>query len=149
MTLIKIGREAVPFARRLDRTQARGPLLLSLLILAILFSSAFAGEKVFTNADLEKYTDRRPANGVPNPETRGRVKFQAPAPNPVEKPEMTPRFFGPVKMKISGCQTLQEGMDGKQGSLGEIVIDVNGKGRTAEEICDTLGQGCRSCSRAP
>ena len=61
--------------------------------------------------------------------------------------KFSPRIDGPVPMKISGCQTLQENLDGKRGSIGDTVIEVSGRGRTVEEICETLGQGCQYCNR--
>ena len=53
-----------------------------------------------------------------------------------------------VNVSIKGCQTLQEAFDGKAGKT-DAGITVRGRGRTIEEICDTLGQGCKSCGEAP
>lgn len=54
----------------------------------------------------------------------------------------------PVAVSISGCQTLQEALDGKDGNT-NAVITVRRKGRTIDEICETLGQGCKACGEAP
>lgn len=54
----------------------------------------------------------------------------------------------PVTVSISGCQTLQEALDGKPGNT-NAVITVLRHGRTIEEICETLGQGCKACGEAP
>lgn len=53
-----------------------------------------------------------------------------------------------VAVSISGCQSLQESLDGKAGNT-NAVITVLRHGRTMEEICDTLGQGCKSCGEVP
>ena len=54
----------------------------------------------------------------------------------------------PVAVSISGCQTLQESLDGWPGQT-DAVITVRRRGRAVEEICETLGQGCKSCTEAP
>lgn len=53
-----------------------------------------------------------------------------------------------VNVSIKGCQTLQEAIDGKAGAT-DAAIAVLGHGRTIEEICDTVGRGCKSCGEAP
>lgn len=53
-----------------------------------------------------------------------------------------------VNVSIKGCQTLQEAIDGKAGAT-DAVIAVLGHGRTIEEICDSVGRGCKSCVEAP
>ena len=53
-----------------------------------------------------------------------------------------------VAVSIAGCQTLQEALAGKAGNT-DAIITVRRRGRTIEEICDTLGQGCKSCGEAP
>ncbi len=52
-----------------------------------------------------------------------------------------------VEMSISGCPTLQDGIDGKTGNKGEAVFKIAKHGRTIQEICDTVGRGCKSCGQ--
>jgi hypothetical protein len=52
-----------------------------------------------------------------------------------------------VVVKISGCQTLQEALDGKPGKT-DAEFPVLRHGRTIQEICETVGQGCRSCAES-
>jgi hypothetical protein len=53
-----------------------------------------------------------------------------------------------VKMSIRGCQTLQEALDGKPGRT-DAEFSVLRHGRTIQEICETVGQGCQSCEEVP
>lgn len=50
-----------------------------------------------------------------------------------------------VLISISGCPTLQDGTDGKTGHKSHATFWIWRHGRTTEEICDTVGQGCKSC----
>jgi hypothetical protein len=52
-----------------------------------------------------------------------------------------------VLMSISGCLTLQDGIDLKTGNKGDAVFRIVRHGRTIQQICDTVGQGCTSCVR--
>ena len=53
-----------------------------------------------------------------------------------------------VMVSIVGCPTLQEALDGKTGNTNAVIAVIR-HGRTIEEICDTVGQGCKSCGEAP
>jgi hypothetical protein len=53
-----------------------------------------------------------------------------------------------VMVSITGCPTLQEAFDGKKGNT-DAVFAVMRHRRTIEEICATVGQGCKSCGEAP
>ena len=60
------------------------------------------------------------------------------------------RVFGEneeVMVNIKGCPTLQDATDGRQGKT-DAVFSVLGHGRTIEAICETVGQGCKSCGEA-
>ena len=80
----------------------------------------------------------RPFTGTQNPMV----------PQTEDKPKPVLNEDEPVTVSISGCQTLQEALDGKTGNT-NAVITVRRKGRTIEEICETLGRGCKSCGEAP
>jgi len=129
-------------------------LMLAALLIPCLISPVKAEDKVFTNDDLLKYGGGEPAPVTKPAIPSDRRSYQQNShriqeqPGVVVQPVNSNRLIGPVKMKVSGCQTLQEGIDGKEGSIAETVIEVNGRGRTVEEICDTLGLGCQSCSMA-
>jgi hypothetical protein len=46
--------------------------------------------------------------------------------------------------RIEGCQTLQQGLDGVPGTT-NATITVDRRGRTNEQVCETLGSGCKAC----
>ncbi|MEW6584217.1 MAG: hypothetical protein AB1442_01250 [Nitrospirota bacterium] len=52
-----------------------------------------------------------------------------------------------VLISISGCPTLQDGLDGENSQTGYATFWVVTHGRTTEEICDTVGRGCKSCKK--
>ena len=49
-----------------------------------------------------------------------------------------------IKVSIRGCQTLQEAIDRKPGNT-NAIISVIRHWRTIQEVCETLGQGCKAC----
>ncbi len=112
-------------------------------------------DKVFTNEDLQKYQVKNnpPASAVPREtityeELMRRSSKTPTMPKPEEKPKLLLSEDEPVNVGISGCQTLQEALDGKAGNT-NAVITVLRHGRTIEEICDSVGRGCKSCGEAP
>ena len=54
-----------------------------------------------------------------------------------------------VLMSISGCPTLQDGLDEKKGNSGHAVFKILRHGRTIQELCDTVGRGCSTCLQLP
>jgi hypothetical protein len=125
-----------------------------LSIMLVFSSLSWAEDKVFTNEDLQKYQDKRKPSTTAKPgETityeelmRRDGKLQS-TPKSEEKPKPVLSENEEVAVNISGCQTLQEALDGKAGNT-NAVITVLRHGRTIEEICDTVGRGCKSCSEA-
>jgi hypothetical protein len=123
------------------------------LFLILLTAVTFAEDKVYTNDDLKPEPAR--ASTLLEPVIKSSrhntktIDYQDLMKRSHQgSPDVNKRLTGPVVMKISKCQTLQEGLDDKKGSIGDTVLEVNGKGRTVEEICETLGQGCQYCSLA-
>jgi len=55
------------------------------------------------------------------------------------------RKEGEILISVSGCPTLQDAIDRKSGNNGSAVFWIPQHGRTINEICETVGQGCRSC----
>jgi len=66
--------------------------------------------------------------------------------NPQSNPPKQTRKEGQVLIYVSGCPTLQDAIDNKTGSNGSAVFWIERHGRTTEEICETVGQGCRTCN---
>lgn len=66
--------------------------------------------------------------------------YHSPEPVPVVK-----KSFDEITLYLSGCPTLQNGLDGKQGNRGEATVTILRDGRTLEQICDTVGRGCSVC----
>jgi hypothetical protein len=52
-----------------------------------------------------------------------------------------------ILLSISGCPTLQDSIIDRRGNKGNAVVRLLRHGRTLQEICDTVGRGCLSCTR--
>lgn len=50
-----------------------------------------------------------------------------------------------VKVKLSGCETLQDSIDKTFQGSGSSSVLIRGKGRTEKQICETVGRGCAVC----
>jgi len=111
----------------------------------IICSGVLADDRVYTNEDLEKYNQRYSPPEVKEkpivdyPMLRGSVS--------VMKNEVRPILDKQIRLRLEGCPTLQDGIDRRLRGKGKIEFDMNTKGRTLEEICTTVGAGCRVCEK--
>ena len=131
--------------------------IFSLLFITILFFSSISrgDDKVFTNKDLQKYSDDGKSSVIFNREAissgelmkrSGKPQNQDTPKKPEDKPALQDNEK--VMVSMSGCRTIQDILDDKSGET-DKVIPVLRHGRTIEQICAKVGQGCKSCGEAP
>ena len=129
----------------------------SFLIITMLFfsSNSWGEDKVFTNKDLKKYSDdENPSvifkrEAISSDEMKKRSVIPKNEDTP-KKPEAKPALpdQDEVIVSISGCRTIQDILDDKSGETNR-VLRVLRRGRTIEQICATVGKGCKSCAEVP
>lgn len=140
-----------------QNTLRRTLAIFSILFITMLFfsSNSWGEEKVYTNKDLQKYSDEGKSSVIFKREAissdekmKRSVKPQNEAtPRKSEdKPPLADKEQ--VIVSISGCRTIQNILDE---TLAEknAVFAVERQGRTIEQICAAVGKGCRSCGEAP
>ena len=116
---------------------------LVLLVLGFVCFS-WAGDYVYTNEDLEKY-QKHSDIFFKSPSGKGdkvKVVHGNIEVNIMENKEI---INNEIELKIAGCPTLQDGLDNQKGSGGSAKFKIMTQGRTIQEICDSVGYGCRVC----
>ncbi|HXX80993.1 MAG TPA: hypothetical protein VEI46_05545 [Thermodesulfovibrionales bacterium] len=120
-------------------------ILIGIMFVLLFPLTVFSQGKVYTNEDLERYIPSSPQPSVvyyPRTIEPMREKKNVSIIPPIIEERKIDR---PVLLETRGCPTLQDSLDGRSGGSGGGVVEIMSGGRTLQEICDSVGRGCRYC----